>query len=407
MSLANWAGNITFNARELHRPPSVEALRQIVARADRLRPLGTAHSFNRIADTRGEQVSVAGLPPAVEIDTDRAQVRIAAGLRYGELASRLDTAGFALPNLGSLPHISVAGACATGTHGSGIRNGNLATAVSGLDLVTAGGDIVSVDRADPDLSGMVVALGALGVVTSLTLDLVPAFELRQYVFDNLPHAELSNRFDDILGMAYSVSLFTDWTGPVVNQVWVKQRTVEPPRLPATPADGPRHPVPGMPTANCTEQLGVPGPWHHRLPHFRLEFTPSSGAELQSEFFVPRARAFDAFQALDDIRDRIAPVLQISEIRGIAADDLWLSPCYGRDSVAFHFTWIDDTAAVLPVVAAVEQALAPFDPRPHWGKVFHDVQRGQYERLPDFHRLADRYDPAGKFRNEFLERHVLG
>jgi alditol oxidase len=411
MSLVNWAGNVTFEARELHRPTSVEALRSIVAKADRLRVLGTGHSFNRIADTPGELVSVAGLPATVEIDTDRAQARVAAGIRYGELASRLHAAGFGLPNLGSLPHISVAGACATGTHGSGVRNGNLATAVAGLELVTAGGDLVSVGRGEADFAGMVVGLGAVGVVTSLTLDLVPAFEIRQYVFDNLPHAELPNRFDEVLAAAYSVSMFTDWRGPAVNQVWVKRRDDEDAtaavELPATPADGPRHPVPGMPVENCTEQLGVPGPWHHRLPHFRLEFTPSAGAELQSEFFVPRALGFDAFQALHEIRDRIAPVLQISEIRTIAADDLWLSPCYRRDSVAFHFTWIEDATAVLPVVAAVQEALAPLGARPHWGKVFSTVPSGQYERMADFRRLIERLDPDATFRNDFVDRHIVG
>ncbi|HEU5471514.1 MAG TPA: FAD-binding protein [Actinophytocola sp.] len=406
MSVANWAGNVSFGARRLHRPGSVEELCRVVAEADRVRPLGTAHSFNHIADTPGDLVSVAGLPPVVEIDSDRSQVRVAAGLRYGEFAGRLHAAGFALPNLGSLPHISVGGACATATHGSGVGNGNLATAVSALELVTADGSVRTVRRdADPDFPGMVVGLGALGVVTHLTLELVPSFEIRQYVFDGLPHPELFTRFDEVLGLAYSVSLFTDWRHPVVDQVWVKQRGAEPPELPATPADGPRHPVPGMPVENCTQQLGVPGPWHERLPHFRLEFTPSSGEELQTEYFVPRSQALDAFQAVHRLAHLVAPVLHISEIRTIAADDLWLSPCHGRDSVAFHFTWIRDADAVLPVIAAVGDALAPFAPRAHWGKLF--VHSGHYDRLPDFRALIERYDPAGKFHNEFLERHVSG
>jgi xylitol oxidase len=400
--LTNWAGNVTFRASELHRPPSVDELCRVVAGAARVRPLGTAHSFSRIADTTGELVSVAGLPPTVELDTGAARVRVAGGMRYGELAVRLNRAGFALANLGSLPHISVAGACATGTHGSGVGNGNLATSVSGLDLVTAAGELISVDRSHPDFAGLVVGLGALGVVVNLTLELVPTFDIRQTVYENLPHEALLADFFGILGLAYSVSLFTNWRQPHVEQVWVKRRE-DGPAPPATPADGPRHPVPGMPVANCTEQLGVPGPWHERLPHFRLEFTPSSGEELQSEFFVPRERAPDAFRAIYALRDRVSPVLQISEIRTIAGDELWLSPCHGRDSVAFHFTWIKDTAAVLPVVEAVEAALAEFDARPHWGKVF--VRSGQYERMADFLELARKYDPDGKFRNELLDRYL--
>lgn len=394
-----------FGAVAVHRPGSVDELRKIVARAGRVRPLGTAHSFNRIADTAGEQVSVAGLPPAVEIDSAERRVRVAAGMRYGEVAVRLQEAGFALHNLGSLPHISVAGACATGTHGSGVGNGSLSTAVSALELVTADGDLVHVDRKSRNWGGMVVALGALGVVTAVTLDIRPAFELRQYVYENLPHEELAGNLDAILGNGYSVSLFTDWRAPVINQVWCKRRDPVPdePWFGAAPAGGPRHPLPGMPVENCTEQLGVPGPWHERLPHFRLEFTPSAGEELQSEFFVPRAHALDALNAIYELREQVSPVLQISEIRTIAGDELWLSPCYHRDSVAFHFTWVKDPAAVLPVVEAVEERLAAFRARPHWGKVF--VRSGHYERLSDFMDLARAYDPAGKFRNDMLREHL--
>ncbi|MFL6143969.1 MAG: FAD-binding protein [Labedaea sp.] len=404
-NLTNWAGNITFGASAVHRPSTVDELRRVVAAAERLRPLGTAHSFNRLADTSGELVSAAGLPPSVEIDTGAAAVRVAAGMRYGELVAPLQAAGFALHNLGSLPHISVAGACATATHGSGERNGNLATAVAALDLVTATGDLVEVDRSTEGFAGMVVGLGALGVVVNLTLDLLPTFDIRQYVYQNLSHEALFAHFDEILGGGYSVSLFTGWHTPVFEQVW-RKRLDEPepgPWFGAAPATAPVHPVPGMPPANCTEQLGVPGVWHERLPHFRLAFTPSSGEELQSEFFVPREHALDAFTEIYRIRHLVSPVSQISEIRTIAGDDLWLSPCYGRDSVAFHFTWVKDAAAVLPVVEAIEDRLTAFGARPHWGKVFG--LGGHYERLADFQALTRKYDPAGKFRNELLDRYL--
>jgi xylitol oxidase len=404
-TLTNWAGNVTFGASAVRHPSTVDEVCRVVAAAGRLRPLGTAHSFNRLADTSGELVSVAGLPPSVDLDTEGATVRVAAGMRYGELATRLQAAGFALHNLGSLPHISVAGACATGTHGSGDRNGNLSTAVAALELVTGTGDLVEVRRSDAGFAGMVVGLGALGVVVGLTLDLLPAFGIRQYVYEDLPHEALFEHVEEIFGGGYSVSLFTGWRSPVVEQVWRKRLDeAEPgPWFGATPATAPVHPVPGMPAANCTEQLGVPGPWHERLPHFRLEFTPSSGEELQSEFFVPRVHVLDAFTEIYRIRDLVSPVLQISEIRTIAGDELWLSPCYGRDSVAFHFTWVKDAEAVLPVVEAVEDRLAAFQARPHWGKVFG--LSGQYERLGDFQALARNYDPTGKFRNELLDRYL--
>jgi len=413
----NWAGNVTFGAERFHRPASVPELQHLVARSRRVRALGTGHSFNRLADSPGDLVSVAGLPRLIEVDTPNAAVTISAGLRYGEVATALNQAGRALRNLGSLPHISVAGACTTGTHGSGDTNGNLATAVSGLELVTADGDLVTVSRdADPGrFCGTVVGLGALGIVTRLTLDTVPAFNVRQYVYEGMPYEQVAEHFDEIASSAYSVSLFTDWRSPRIRQAWLKRRAdavdspaPEPRWMGGRLADGPRNPVPGMPASYCTEQLGVPGPWHERLPHFRLEFVPSSGDELQSEYLLPRAGAIDALQALDQIAGRLAPVTHIAEIRTIAPDDLWLSPSYRRDSVAFHFTWINDWPAVAPVLAQVEERLAPLHARPHWSKLFGispETLGRLYPRLGDFRRLMHGCDPAGKFRNDLLEHYL--
>jgi xylitol oxidase len=395
---SNWAGTVRFGAARRHRPTSVEQLREIVAGAESVRVLGTGHSFNAIADTDGDLVSTAGLPPDLEIDPDRGTARVAAGLRYGDVAPRLHAAGWALPNLASLPHLSIAGACATGTHGSGNANGGLATAVVGLEAVTADGSVTVVD----DVRPWAVALGALGVVTHLTLRLVPTFDIEQHVYDGLP---LPADLDELFAAGYSVSLFTRWTGS--GQAWVKH--VPGGRMPArwlggTLADSPRHPIPGAPVASCTTQLGVPGPWYERLPHFRPEATPSAGDELQSEYLMPRESAADALAALATIGERIAPVLHVSEVRTVAADELWLSPSYRRDSVAIHFTWVNDPARVAPVMAAVEDRLAPYEPRPHWGKLFGDADlRSRYERFDDFVALACRLDPTGRFRNAWLDR----
>ncbi|MBM0227242.1 FAD-binding protein [Micromonospora sp. ATA51] len=385
----------------------MDELRRLVAGSERIRAVGTGHSFNRLGDTTGDLVSLAGLPPAVELDPERGTVTVAAALRYGDLATRLHAQGYALANLASLPHISVAGAVATGTHGSGDTHGNLATAVAALELVTADGDLLTVDRADERFAGMVVNLGALGVVTRVTLDVVPTFDVRQYVRLGLPRDALGAAF----ASAYSVSAFTDWRSARLDQVWRKQRVDQAPPpadwLGTTAAPAQRHPVPGMPAENCTPQLGVPGPWHERLPHFRLGFTPSSGDELQSEYHVAREVAAEALAALDGVADRIAAVLQICELRTVAADPLWLSPNHGRDSLAIHFTWIGDEAAVTPVVAAVEERLAPFAPRPHWGKVFGldpAAVAAAYPRHADFLALATDLDPAGKFRTELLDRY---
>lgn len=409
----NWAGNVTFTAAHVHRPSSQEELRRLVAGSPNIRALGTGHSFNRVADCAGDLVLLDGLPQSVDIDPRRLTARVSAGMRYSEVAAALHRAGYALANLASLPHISVAGACATGTHGSGDAQGGLATSVTGLRIVGPEGDLADLSRdvhAD-DFDGAVVNLGALGVVTDVTLQIVPTFDVSQYVYDAVPLDQLSASFDEAFSAAYSVSAFTDWrTGDA--SLWLKSRADQQDRpLPGRQwlgghlADGPRHPIPGMPATYCTVQGGVAGPWHERLPHFRPEFTPSAGEELQSEYFLPRGAAAQGFAALRSLGSNLAPVLQVSEVRTVAGDRLWLSPCYGRDTVTFHFTWIKDPAAVAPVLAAIEEALTPLGARPHWGKV-SGVQPGalaaQYERAPEFRALMAAHDPAGKFRNAFVD-----
>jgi xylitol oxidase len=411
----NWAGNVTFGAPGFHRPSTVAELQLLVARAGRIRVLATGHSFNDLADSPGAQVSLAGLPPEVSVDSAARVARVAAGLSYADLAPRLDAHGFALPNLASLPHISVVGATATATHGSGAANQNLAAAVAGLTLVTADGELVELRRGEEGFDGAVVHLGALGVVVSLILDLVPSFDVSQRVYERLPLAVLDEHLTELMASGYSVSLFTDWRAPRLTQVWIKQRAdAAPSAVPhaawftAAAAPSPRNPVPGASPDACTEQLGVPGRWYDRLPHFRPGFKPSAGDELQSEYLLPAGHAIPALHALDQIRDHVAPALQICETRLVAADRLWLSPAYRQGSVAFHFTWVADPAAVLPAVARVEQALAPFAPRPHWGKVFTtppDEIRARYDRLPDFLALMGRLDPSGKFRNSYTTRYL--
>ncbi|KPI18391.1 Alditol oxidase [Actinobacteria bacterium OK074] len=410
-AIRNWAGNITYTPKELHRPDSPDALAALVADSARVRVLGSGHSFNTIADPGADGVllSLTALPPLTEVDTAARTVRVSGGVRYAELARVVHEHGLALPNMASLPHISVAGSVATGTHGSGVTNGPLAAAVREVELVLADGSLLRIARGEDRFDGAVTALGALGVVTALTLDLEPDYAVEQHLFTELPLEGLD--FETVAASAYSVSLFTDWRSPGFRQVWLKRRADQPlSDFPwAAPATEKLHPVPGMPAVNCTEQFGVPGPWHERLPHFRADFTPSSGEELQSEYLLPREHALAALQSLDAVRELLAPVVQTCEVRTVAADAQWLGPAYGRDTVALHFTWIADTAVVLPVVRRVEEALDPFGARPHWGKVFTTntaVLRGRYPRLGDFAALAGELDPVGKFRNSFV-RGVLG
>lgn len=415
-SQSNWAGNYTYRAARWHYPETIEGVQGVVKRSRKLRVVGSRHSFNGIADSPEDLISLAQFD-GVTVDRERRTVTVDAGVRYGDLAQHLHQAGYALHNLASLPHISVAGACATATHGSGEGHGNLATIVAAMELVTADGEIVALSR-DHDgaqFQGAVVGLGGLGVVTKLTLDLVPTFAVRQDVYENLPLAQLEDHFDAVVSRGYSVSLFTDWHSANFTQVWVKRRVSdsEPVEVEemfgATPATTPLHPIAGMSAVNCTPQLGIAGPWHERLPHFRMEFTPSSGEELQSEYLIPRQYAVAALHAIHSLRERVAPLLQISEVRTIAADDLWMSPCYQQPCVAIHFTWEKNWPAVSQILPRIEAELAPFDARPHWGKLFTMSParlQALYPRLPDFQDLLRSYDPQGKFRNTFLDTYIF-
>ncbi|WP_035775611.1 D-arabinono-1,4-lactone oxidase [Arthrobacter sp. H5] len=410
----NWAANLAYSAARLHTPSSVDEVRRIVAAASSIRALGSRHSFNSIADGTEELMSTAALTGPVRIDREAMVATVGAGTRYGELAVELQSAGFALANLASLPHISIGGAIATGTHGSGDRNTSLAAAVVGLEFVTAGGELARYDAGDPNFEGMVVNLGALGVVTEVTLAIEPTFEVAQSVFENLSWNAVSENFDALTGSAYSVSMFTSWQNlDVFDMAWLKSRVgsdATPTLFGALPAQGERHPIPNLPAVGCTPQLGIAGPWFDRLPHFRLNFTPSNGVELQSEYVVPRRFAVEALAALRFLSAEIAPLLQVCEIRTVAADDLWLSSSYGTDVMGMHFTWKQDQPAVEALLPALEAVLEPFSARPHWGKLFTtDPERlaGLYPKIGDFCRLVRDLDPEGVFANPFLDLNVTG
>ena len=416
--LTNWAGNITYSTDQVEEVASIEQIRAVLRAQDKVKVLGTRHCFNSIADSRHHLLSLKPMHEMTAIDPGARTVTVDAGVTYGQLGPYLDGKGFALHNLASLPHISIAGACSTATHGSGEKNGNLATAVSAVEIVNAAGDVVKLSRKSDgeQFRGAVVGLGALGVITRITLDTQPTYSVRQYVYENLPLEQMKAHFDDIQASGYSVSLFTDWQKQRINEVWIKSRVGAEAGFAAPgeffgaqPAARNLHPIAELSAENCTEQMGVPGPWFERLPHFRMGFTPSAGKELQSEYFVPRRNAVDAILAVERLGDQVTPHLLISEIRTIAADDLWMSTCYHQPSVTIHFTWKQDWPAVRRLLPVIEKELSPFQPRPHWGKLFtlSPAQlRSRYEKLTDFRRLAAKYDPKGKFRNDFLNTNLF-
>lgn len=408
----NWAGNLTYHTDHLADPTGTTQVEEFVKGHASLRALGTRHSFNGIADSTQNQISLSHFNQ-MSLDSQAKTVTVGAGVPYGKLAPYIDAKGFALHNLASLPHISVVGACVTGTHGSGVHNGNLSTAVTSFEFVAADGSLhtVSRDHHGDQFAGMVVNLGMLGVITRITLEVQPTYQVAQAVYQDLSFDHLHHHLDDIFSSGYSVSLFSDWQKHRATQVWIKRR-VEPGKKPAFEPEfyGAKlatqnlHPITGHSAESCTEQMGVPGPWYERLPHFRMNFTPSSGAELQSEYFVAREDGYRAILAVEELKDRITPHLFVTELRTIDDDHLWISPCYHRPSLTIHFTWKPEWPVVRKILPLIEEKLAPFNVRPHWAKLFTlDAAhlRKVYPKLDDFKALAKQYDPHGKFRNEFI------
>ena len=413
----NWAGNTAYCATHYHAPDSIDQLQAIVHAANKVRVVGARHSFNHIHDCPEAIISLANLDNTVTIDHERHTATVNAGISYRELCPQLQNAGYALHNLASLDHITVIGACMTATHGSGDAHGNLATAVAGLEMVTADGELVTLTREkDGDrFLGAVVALGALGVVTKVTLDLLPTFSIQQDTYAKLPMIETDAQFDAIMSAGYSVSLFPDWQQDWINTLWIKHQLTDDRPL-DTPTDffgatlAPREAPMDHSSDRYLTPMGIPGPWHERLPHFYFKDAQLQGNELQSEYFVARQHAVAAMQAVAQLRPQLAPILQVTEVRTVAADKLWLSPAYEQDIVGIHFNWHRDWPGVQQFLPTLEATLAPFQPRPHWGKLFDmtpaQVQAG-YPRLADFQALARTYDPQGKFRNAFLDTYVFG
>ena len=416
--LKNWAENLQFSTDNVHFPETVGDAIQLVKNLPQMKVLGSRHSFNSIADDRENLVSSQKLNKIVSLDEEQSTVTVEGGMKYGELCGFLHENGFALHNLASLPHISIAGSISTATHGSGVDNGNLATCVSAVELINGKGELVNLSREDGDVfQGAVVGLGALGLISKVTLDLVPAYDVAQVVYRNLPMEALRENFNSIMSLGYSVSLFLDWKSNYINEVWVKKKLLngESPDFPdnlfgASQSSENIHPVESMSAESCTEQLGIPGPWYDRLPHFKMEFQPSAGKELQSEYFVPIEKAYEALMAVNDLAGQISPHLFVSEIRAVKADELWLSPCYRQNSVAIHTTWKQEIPEVMALLPLVEEKLASFSPRPHWGKLFtisNKALKDRYPRMEDFRGLMELHDPSGKFRNDFINQNILG
>ena len=402
----NWAGNVRYGALDIVEPATLAEAQRLVADSTRIRALGTRHSFNRLPDTSGTLIHLGALAADPVIDTDAMTITVSGAVRYGVLAQYLERHELALHNMGSLPHINIAGAISTSTHGSGSRLGSLSTAVRGLQFIGPSGDLFEVRAGDEGFEGMVVGLGAFGPITRVTLAVQPSYRMRQDAFVNLPWKRAIDDFDEIMGLGYSVSLLSGWTAVEVQHVWVKSLVGEP--MVSSDQVGAAASAGEVP--DNMNPFGVEGAWCERLPHFRLDRVPSLGEEIQSEYLLGREHAVEAIGAMREIGALLEPVLEISELRTVAADDLWLSPAYGRDSVAIHFTFRRDPKGVAAVLPEIESRLLPLGGRPHWGKLFDataSVVGQEYHRLDDWLALVAHHDPDGKFSNAFIERHLAG
>lgn len=419
--MQNWAGTFAFTAMRLHRPTSIGEVQRIVAASPKIRAIGARHSFNGIADSPADQVDLGGIDPDIVIDQDRMTVTVGAGISYGDLSSVLQQQGFALHNLASLPQITVAGAIATATHGSGDGNKALSSAVVGLELVTRDGSLQRVELGDADFEAMVVSLGAFGIVTRVTLAIEPTFDIRQDAFVDMRWDELLAKFDAISSAAYSFSIFTKWSGPTASRIWLKARpgTARPGEFDSASLELNLGLKPGVPYSvpvtvenplALLNPFGVAGPWSERLTHTRREVAPVPADQIQSEYLIARPQLQKAVAIIRAMAERIDALLFATEIRTIAADEFWLSPAYRQDTIGLHFTWKKETDAVDAITKELEAALIPLGAKPHWGKLIHAdaaTLAPLYPRMSDFRSLALRHDPEGKFQNAYLEKHVFG
>ncbi len=410
----NWAGNVEYSTEVLHKPKTLVEMQEIISKSARIRPTGSGHSFNRIADSNYALISAENFEKNFEIDTDKSLVRVPAGVSYGLLSQYLESLGYALENMGSLPQISVVGATSTGTHGSGITNLCLSGSIRTVEMITASGDLYN--SANSDLPAMSLALGSLGFIHHVQLAVQPSFQVAQTIYLNLPINRMLSNVDEILSSAYSVSIFTTWNDSMAEQIWIKSR-IGHDEIPtqdewfgARKASRKVHPSNEPEIDGATEQLGVPGSWNKRLPHFKMEFNPSFGEELQSEFFVPLKHAKEAIAAVYEIRQEFNSLLFVGEIRTIEADNLWLSPFFDRRTLAFHFTWKPMEDEVRKMLPTLENVLASFSVRPHWGKIFTDdffSFKDIYPKFESFEKLRAEFDPKGKFLNNLMTKWGFG
>ncbi len=395
----NWAGNQSCAPARIVRPRDEHeiavAVRSAVDDGLGVRVLGTGHSFSPVIGTDGALLDLSALSGVVAVDADRSTVTALPATTVGMFGDPLWDLGFALHNQGDIATQQIAGAVATGTHGSGVELAGLSGMVRAMRLITAGGDVLEIGADQPELlHAAQVAIGMLGVIARIELEVVPAHRLAERI-EHMPYSEVITRWDELTGSHRHFSFFwlpseqsaalygltTPAGTTLTDTCYVKIYDLAEP-------DRPDDPTPGRRVDRS-----------YRI--YPMEFEPNFH---ELEYFVPFDRAVDAVAAMRELMlgslpDSVFPM----EVRTTAADEAYLSPAYGTPTVVISVSGVPGTAYE-PYLRAVDETLRPFSPRVHWGKL-HFLTRDQllqrYPAAGDFIETRRRLDPGGVFLNDHL------
>ena len=430
----NWAKTVYYN-HTIHYPKTVEEIQHILQYHAKIRVLGSMHSFNNITklpqEFNGVYISMSNMNQVIKCCRGE-RVTIQPGITFGELGEYLHERNFGFHNMASLPHITVGGAISTGTHGAGVFNGNLASHVMQVKLISADGKLRTYRIGqDPEFQHIPVSFGLAGIIVEIELDIVPDYDIQQCIYENLPFNTIKKSdYKTAFSSAYSFSIFTQWKNRKFTSIWAKYRLRKgrngneesimidcPDMNKIKPSSNKVHPLPGGDTSFVSGGIGknYKEPGYVGLPHFLMEGVPSQGEELQSEYFVS-SHMFDVvievlFHHFEE-NPKLYDLLYVSEMRFVAGDKLTLSPQHVLgSSIGFHFTWKKEFDQVVDALKGIENVLKPYNALPHMGKLFTMTGReleGKYgqRNLRAFQSFVAPLDPLKKFVNPFLQNLIL-
>uniref|UniRef100_A0A915D0Y3 FAD-binding PCMH-type domain-containing protein n=1 Tax=Ditylenchus dipsaci TaxID=166011 RepID=A0A915D0Y3_9BILA len=420
--LLNWGGNFNFSTQDIKYPTTTAGVQQLVKECKgKIRPVGTRHSFSEIANTNDTLICLVHMNLILSVDPSVPSVTVQAGITYTDLIPFLQSIGLAIPMMASLGEISIAGAINTAVHGSGAGIGNLATQVLGLQMVLADGSVVQYSKGqnDTELAAATVGLGALGIVTQVTLQAQPTYNLAINVFENMDMSVLDTQLYNITHSGYAINMWSTFGTPgVLDQVWITTKVDSNgvnaygnvSQLYGAPAaTAQSSPIAALPPTYVVPQMGIVGPYYERLTDYDLGLSGQEGQQTQSEYYVDFDDFVPALKALQTLSAEINAVVYVALFRITEKDELWMSPQYKKTTMAIHFSWQPKLDQVMALLPKIEAALAPFNPIPHWGKLY-TLKPEQYlpllPKYPEWREQVELHDPTHKFRNKWLEENIF-